>query len=575
MKRQVDESYLLSCYDAWKHANKREKGQLILRIQNEAGLGRTAIYKRFERLHNGESLSQASEIKTRGPSKKTQEDRKEELKVAFLISSIKMATKAGKSSYVMPTEQAIQVAINEGYLDGTIWLPQKHRSKVDRLMRQYGINHRAFEVPRAAVSWEARHVNEIWMVDASPLNKYYLNKKDKGSVTRRDFIAQDDKHIDDELHYLGLQKIWIYVAVDVCSSAWYAKAFAPPTRGENAIDWRSFLIECFLEKTDKRIPFEGLPDILYSDRGSGLRSGIIHNMIRRLQCRPETHAAGNARAKGYAEGRISALKRSFETDLTLIKLRDLDMLNYYITAFMVKQNTNQGLYSNFLEGAMQHPIRKVGRKNIHDVTTTLTTRRVDAYGCVRITEKGNRQEYFIAKDIEKGTPLEIYRDTEGRVFAQNPKTGNIYNCDPYGRRRIHPGSYELLDGKKNWGHTDAEERRSRVLKESKRVKRSINYDSLLPKESNITPLRAQGQEIVTHSPIPPREFDNVAEAKLYICIQTGTQESEINKEVNEAIDDRLSLEMQNSGKISAELVSEICSAMQDYLQEVYENEQTI
>ncbi len=575
MNRQIDNSYLLSCYEAWKHANKKEKGQLILRIQNEAGLGRTAIYKRFERLHNGESLTQASESKARGRSRKTQAIRKAEENAAFLISSIKMATKAGKSSYVMPTEQAIQVAINEGYLDGTIWHPQKHRSKVDRLMRQYGINHRAFEVPRAAVSWEARHVNEIWMVDASPLNKYYLNKKDKGAVTKRHFIAQDDKHIDDELHHLGLQKIWLYFAVDICSSAWYAKAFAPPSRGENAIDWRSFLIECFLEKKDKRIPFEGLPEILYSDQGSGVCSGVIRNMIRRLRCRPEAHAPGNSRAKGYVEGRISAFKGSFEPRLNFMDLRDLDQLNYYITAFMVEHNTNQGLYSKFLEGAMQHPIRKVSRKSIHDVTTTLTSRCVDAYGCVRITEKGKKQEYFIAKDIEKGTRLEIYRDTEGRVFAQNPKTGNIYNCDPYGRRRIHPGSYELLDGYKDWGHTDAEERRSKVSKQSEQLSRSINYDSLLPKESNITPLRAQGQEIVTHSPIPPKEFDNVAEAKLYICIQTGTRESEINKEVNEAIDDRLSLEMQNAGKISAELVSEIYSAMQDYLQEVYENEQTI
>ncbi len=574
--RQIDESYLLSCFDLWKQAGRIDRGRLIMRMQSETGLGRTAIYKRFERLQNGESLSQASGPRRRGPSRKAKALAKVDRQAALIISSIKMATKGGKKSYVISTENAIEIAIKENLLDANVWDAKKQRSKIDRLMRSLGINQRAFEGSRAAVSWKANYVNEIWMVDATPLNKYYLNKR--GSVTRKQIIAQNDKHLDDVLYRAELQKIWIYFAVDVFSGAWNAKAFAPQSRGENALDWRSFLTECFLEKQDKRIPFEGLPEILYSDQGSGIGAGLIRNMIRRLGCRPETHLPGNSRAKAYVEGRISAFKRSFEPALNLIELRNLAQLNFYITAFMVKHNIQQELYFRFLQGAKQRPIRKVSEKNIHDVTTTTLTRSVNAYGCISITRNSEKREYFVSRDIEKGTRLEIYCDLEGQIFAQNPRTGVIYSCDSYGRRRVQPGSYQLLDDKRDWGKTEAENIRSKVLKESLRVRRTINYGSLLPKESNIHPLRAQGREIGTHCTLPPQHFNTVEDARLYIFTRTGLDESEMNDEIGKAINDTLKSEMQKHDSIQSDLIHKICQLIKvnqkeiKEAQEVYESQ---
>ncbi|MCB1172169.1 MAG: DDE-type integrase/transposase/recombinase [Leptospiraceae bacterium] len=515
-------------------------------VADESGLCVQTVYRKFQALKNGRDASRVSKSGGRGEQKITEQERH----ICMQIAAVKEATAVGKNSYVLSTERAIEIAFKEGLIDQLY-----SRTWVERRFKKMGISHKSFNMPGASVRLAASHANQVWLADATPLNKYYLNKKGV-VVEKRGLVALKDKHLDDALRRDGLQKIWVYYVVDMFSHVYYMRAFAPvaltegaKNGGENSIDWRAFFIECFLEKEDDRIPFHGLPGIIYSDKGSGLTSGIVGDLLRRLNITPETHMPGNSRAKGRVEGRISGFKRSFEPILNLTEIPNLERLQYFITAWSVHDNQKSGHYAKWHKSALAVPIRKVNRKNIQDATLKVIERVVDNYGCVSI----NNEQFFIAPDSDLiGRRLEIYTDLNGNRTAWDARDKRSFTCQAGGPRTTEFGQF------KSFGDSEADRTRKEVLDESKKILKAINFHSLLPDESNITAFPIEGEAVQTHSPIEPDQFENPADARLHMTIKTGWRFDELPEDTRLAVEQGLESEMQLFSHIRGTTIKSYC-----------------
>jgi len=165
------------------------------------------------------------------------------------------------------------------------------------------------------------HPNHVHQFDITNCVKYYF---EDGGIRNTNVI---ELYKIKNMKQVADRKVNIlrFVLVDHFSGAFYVKYFETP--GERAEDIVQFLWDAWREKKHPKYPFCGTPDILYMDAGPGNKSGLVKNLCRNLDIKPEWHEPGEPRAKGCVERMMRTWEESFESHLIIQQPTNIDELN--------------------------------------------------------------------------------------------------------------------------------------------------------------------------------------------------------------------------------------------------------
>ncbi len=204
--------------------------------------------------------------------------------------------------------------------------------------------------------------------------------------------------------------------MDLYSHAWYCRGYIVP--GESATVWTRFIMDAM--ETKPGIAFRGIPEKIYSDKGSGLTSHQMQRMFEHLNIEFEAHVAGNARAKGLVERRIGLYKANIESALRFERVQSIDTYNEITQKLMIEENTRSGKY------ALWNDIHKFGKLKefTHELRKKVSykeiERKVGNRGCVSI----DGEEFFVSNRLN-GEWVNIYRKVDNTLTAID-RQGNHY-----------------------------------------------------------------------------------------------------------------------------------------------------
>lgn len=125
---------------------------------------------------------------------------------------------------------------------------------------------------------------------------------------------------------------------DHCSGAFWVKYYY--VEGENSNMIIDFMYSAWVKKQDPNIyPFCGVPYILMMDPGSANTGQVITNLLKNLRVKTEVHFPGHARVKGQVECMHGYWEEAFESELSLKKAMDIEVLNTRAYDYAMYLNT--------------------------------------------------------------------------------------------------------------------------------------------------------------------------------------------------------------------------------------------
>jgi len=244
----------------------------------------------------------------KGVSRKVTEEEKRA--VAKMVAAMKLETetKTGKVMRTLQVFNALQNALRlpKVFYESDLEISE---STINRWLNEYGYSYSQVKNYREIARNRMRTDAPLkWsFVDASTSELFYLSGSKGRLVLDNSGIITDKNHREEILTSKGYKKITIFCAVDLYSRAYFIKGYVTP--GESTLFWTRFLFDYMLEKSDPRNPIQGIPQNIYSDKGSALKSEQMREMFDILGINIVQRYPGNAKAKGIVERRIGAYKQ--------------------------------------------------------------------------------------------------------------------------------------------------------------------------------------------------------------------------------------------------------------------------
>lgn len=556
--------------------NSKERSETIRWFCQRTGASESTARRIYKDLVlRKKNLDEASRRKQKRKPQKTDIERARERKDALIVSSIKRMP--GEKHKWIPTQRALEIAQNMGLIPQGLYT----RATMDRILAREGLNKRVFNKGKAAFKLTAQYPGHVYVVDATPMDQYYL--KLDGSIRRFD-TPHGDKHLDDLLAREHLVKIWVYYCVDLYSKCFLAMPFANLPRegrrnaGENADDWFEFLKFFILPKNNlpspiegkphplANCPIEGLPDIIYCDKGSGIgNSKLIKNTFGHpgMGTRIVTHMPGNPSAKGMVEGRISAFKRSVEVGLIPHTINNINQLIYFYLKWADYFNKQYGFYDAWRRGIKDHPIIRVTEEDFHHASVSCTTRVISQYGTVSI----NNKEFFVTYD-------ERYLHTKATIYRPRTSNRTVGTTEERYTAVLFDGTcVDLKAGIpehdfehfKSHPKTIGAKNREDSSNITQNIKKYITFEDTLPPENTDKIVNFPQKTIaasVELSPIAPPNFNSIESAWRWILNRTGLFIEELPQETTQAINTMLKAAYDTHHFIEGDLASMIASLIQ-------------
>jgi hypothetical protein len=265
---------------------------------NLYGISRATLYRQLRRLFQAPKAVRRAD---RGKPRKLPVDDLE--RFCEIIAALKVRT-ANKKGHHLSTVRAIQLMEEYGVEtpDGLVKLPAGMLTKttVNRYLLSWGYDEARMTRAPPAVRFQAKRSNECWQFDMSP--------SDLKEVKRPLWI--DPKR--------GNPTLMLYSVVDDRSGAAYVEYRC--VYGEDAESALRFFFNAMASKGEEGSPFQGIPEMIYTDNGPVTKSRVFHNVMECLGVRVVTHIpAGKdgrrttARSKGKVERPFRTLKEAYET----------------------------------------------------------------------------------------------------------------------------------------------------------------------------------------------------------------------------------------------------------------------
>lgn len=218
--------------------------------------------------------------------------------------------------------------------------------RVCAILRQRGLDKVSLNLPAPALKLESLQPNHVHLFDVTNCLQWHF--KNKGGLSERDVekIFYQNKVVKEAKKIK--QELLRFVLIDHKSGAFFFWYYY--SSGEKASDGLDFFSRAWGDKKELvkntlgisdyngKYQFQGLPKILYSDKGSILKNKAMLNMMQSLGVQVETHEAGNPRAKGAVEGLMRIIGYDFESDLKTKNIQGLEALNAFALNWCIERN---------------------------------------------------------------------------------------------------------------------------------------------------------------------------------------------------------------------------------------------
>ena len=233
------------------------------------------------------------------------------------IAAIQHAATRKTGKRLASAKTAVEIAAANG-----LAARQYSPSTVNRQLRERGLSGAQMRRAAPHVQLASRHPNHMWQIDPSYCVLYYL-KAGKGLAVMDE--AQFYKNKPHNFAKIARDRVLRYVCVDHCTGAFYCRYYN--VSGENAETMFDFLMRAMGSKDKQHNPFEGVPKILYWDKGSANQSSLILALLAGLGIEHHAHVKGNSRAKGSVEKHNDIIETNFESRLTFAHIESIEQLN--------------------------------------------------------------------------------------------------------------------------------------------------------------------------------------------------------------------------------------------------------
>lgn len=534
--------------DYSKLTGKFEKGAFIDDTAFVLGVDRSTVYRWFNRLSKGK-LQRTRSDKHKPRKKGVTPQIKEMVAKKVAALKIETATKTGK---VLKTEMAIIALYNAGEI------PEKYNeATVNRWLNELGLSFRQINKYNEVTNNRlvAARPNQWWFVDSSVSELYYL----KNNLMKRDNtgILTDKNHREERLTEKGYRKLLIFCAVDLYSHAWFVKAYVTP--GESTASWTRFLMDAFSAK--EGIPLRGIPENIYSDKGSGLKGHQTMDMFDNLGINFEAHFPGNAKAKGLVERRIGLYKNNIESALRFEDIYTIERYNEITTQLMIEENTKAGRYQLWSDIYKLGILKEFTEDFRRKVCYSTLERVVNVYGCVSIDKK----EYFVSNRLHKER-VTIYRRIDGTITAID-KNDNRY-CVTEADQNVEMGKY------KSRPKTEYDETLAEVQQLGKDLRKKIKPENFIEGSTkNIVHFSKPGTVPEITTPFDKKApIETIEEAWYQIYLETRVSKKELPPEKVSDLDRLMWLVIESDGGIKSEMFNSICEMVINTIIENYKEE---
>lgn len=249
-----------------------------------------------------------------------------------IIAALKLRTMNGKGRH-LSTARAIAILEEYGVEtpDGSVQTPPGLLTKptVNRYLRQWGFDHDRMTRAPAAVRFQAEYSNALWQFDLSP--------SDLKQVKQPSWVEPGR----------GAPTLMIYSVVDDRSGVAYQEYRC--VYGEDVEAGLRFLFNAMAPKPEEiGLPFQGIPDAIYSDNGPIVKSGVFRRVMEHLGIAVLTHQpAGKdgwrptARSKGKVERPFRTVKEAHETLYHFHEPETEEEANRWLWRYLVQYNAQQ------------------------------------------------------------------------------------------------------------------------------------------------------------------------------------------------------------------------------------------
>ncbi|MBP7967888.1 MAG: DDE-type integrase/transposase/recombinase [Brachymonas sp.] len=290
-------------------------GQLVDQAAEFLGMSKQTVYRQLKKVAGWES---GRKCRTDKGSTSVSSD------ALLTLATVQRESVRDNGKQTMRTPVARSVLEANGLPVGV------SNAHLNKLMRERGMNVQAQRQAAPAQQLRALHPNHVHQVDPSLCLVYYLNG--------RQHIMEDREFYKNKLENFAKVKfkVWRYVLWDMASGAifvWYCEA-----AGESQANLFNFLMQAWGKQDG--VLFHGVPKLLFWDKGSANTATAIQCLLKSLECKSETHQAGNARAKGGVEGSNNIVETQFESRLRFEPVDNIEALNAAATAWAEAYNAN-------------------------------------------------------------------------------------------------------------------------------------------------------------------------------------------------------------------------------------------
>jgi hypothetical protein len=248
-----------------------------------------------------------------------------------VIAALKLRT-SNKQGRHLSTAEALRVLEEYGVEtpDGLVQAPRAllNKATVNRYLKRWGYDWATLLRPPPAVRFQARYSNECWHFD--------LSSSDLKQVKVPAWVQEERGH----------PTLMLYSVVDDRSGVAYQEYHS--VYGEDVEAALRFLFAAMAPKPQAEFPFQGRPQMLYTDNGPIARSHVFQQVLGYLGIELRTHLPQGkdgqrvtARAKGKVERPFRTVKEMHETLYHFHEPQTEAEANAWLMQFLLRYNSMQ------------------------------------------------------------------------------------------------------------------------------------------------------------------------------------------------------------------------------------------
>ncbi len=246
-----------------------------------------------------------------------------------IIAAMKLKTR-NKKGHHLPTTEALRLLEDFGIETAQgLKKPPKgilKKATVNRYLKKWGYDFRSLDMESAAVRFQAKYANDCWHFDLSPSDLKQLPEWPAWVENRQ-----------------GKPVLMLYSLIDDRSGVAYQEYHV--VFGEDVEAALRFFYRAMAVKETEGFPFQGIPQMIYTDNGPIARSRVFQRVLDYLGIELRTHMPKGkggrrttARAKGKVERPFRTIKELHETLYHFHRPKNEEEANAWLLNYVLRYN---------------------------------------------------------------------------------------------------------------------------------------------------------------------------------------------------------------------------------------------